>query len=99
MPLGQAPYGSREPPSPEEKPPPSSLRGFPGWSRYIFVLLAVGWVVALIATRGEKKPSAIGDTTECFADKACGDGWRCFAVPKDDRFAVSGVCSHVCEDG
>ncbi len=49
----------------------------------------------LTMSRPEKKP--ISDTTECLTTKSCGEGWRCYAEPKDDPFATSGVCSQTCE--
>lgn len=95
MPLGQAPFGTRTPSAPEPPQQPQPARP----SRFgplIWIMLG-GLVVASVFTmrRGDKKP--ISDTTECLTDRACGAGWRCFAVPKDDGFAVTGVCSQVCE--
>jgi hypothetical protein len=101
MPLGQTPFGTRSPPTPdpsEPPPPPQGIRGgpFSRFSGLIWFLLA-GLMVASLFTmrRGEKKP--VSDTTQCLTERACGPGWRCFAEPKGDGFAVTGVCSQVCE--
>jgi hypothetical protein len=54
-------------------------------------------MVALAASRGLGARTKAVDTGECLTDKSCKAGWRCFAVPKDDPFVVSGNCAQVCE--
>jgi hypothetical protein len=65
------------------------------WVYWVLASLLVG-VTAWQMRSGEKK--ATDDHTECLTDRSCGAGWHCFAVPKDDPFAVTGVCSHECTD-
>jgi hypothetical protein len=59
------------------------------------LLAAFAFASIMTIRREEKKP--VSDSTSCLTDRACGPGWRCYAEPKADPFAVMGLCSHVCD--
>ncbi|MBL8954035.1 MAG: hypothetical protein JNK82_24880 [Myxococcaceae bacterium] len=102
MPLGQAPFGSRQPgrEPPDDDPSPSSGR-FPSLSRSFFVVgfIALLAYLAAMASRGTvaEKQSGPPKAGPCLTNRSCAEGWRCFVVPKDDPFAVEGECSQPCE--
>ena len=106
MPLGQAPYGSRTPSQPDEpgdddrRPREGSARRPPAF-RWLFLISFVALLAyfAAMATRGVSKSreGGVAGPAECLTDRSCAEGWRCYAVPKDDPFAVSGVCTQQCE--
>jgi hypothetical protein len=108
MPLGQAPFGSREPAGPDEPPeqrdPRFSSGGRLGVSRWLFLVAFVAMLAyfAALASRAgarvsDRAPGALAGPSECITDRSCGEGWRCYAVPKDDPFVVTGRCAQVCE--
>ena len=102
MPLGQAPYGSRQ--SPPGEPPPDPDRGSRrvGYGSRIF-LIGAGAMILLMWLRGsygrgyETNPHGPAGPNPCLTDRSCAEGWRCYAVPKDDPFTVEGQCAQVCE--
>jgi hypothetical protein len=61
-------------------------------------------LLAFVAARGTGRSSADrnahGPTgpNPCLTDRSCAQGWRCYAIPKDDPFAVEGECTQQCED-
>jgi hypothetical protein len=99
MPLGQAPFGTRTPPEPEpgQGPPQAGPPAF-GRLRWFFWVLLAALAGVTAWQMWSEKPKPVSDSTECLTTASCGAGWRCYAVPKDDPFAVTGVCSHECAD-
>jgi hypothetical protein len=103
MPLGQAPYGSRSPPDPEEGEGPKPPSGPPPGLRisWFLVIPLVALLAYLAAGRGTRGPGHNEDgptgVHECLTHRSCAADWRCYAVPKDDPFAVPGICAQLCE--
>lgn len=105
MPLGQAPYGSRQTPRDPDgedsrdsggKSPGGRPGGF-SWILWIPIVAMVAFVAANWGKSGKATPRGVAGPTECLTDKSCGAGSRCFAVPKDDPFVVVGECAQACE--
>ena len=104
MPLGQAPYGSRQEPPGQEPPEDPRQRGdrLVARGRWIF-FMGTAVLLAFVAARGAGRGadrSAHGPQgpNPCLTDKSCAAGWRCYAIPKDDPFVVEGQCAQACED-
>ncbi|MBK7864678.1 MAG: hypothetical protein IPJ65_39950 [Archangiaceae bacterium] len=109
MPLGQTPFGSRPPTGPDEGPDPeggpgSGSRRFPGVSRWLLMIgfiAMLAYMAALASRQGSRasdgRAGAAAGPSECITDRSCAEGWRCYAVPKDDPFVVTGVCVQLCE--
>ena len=105
MPLGQAPYGSRQPPGDDEPPQDPRLRGDRrvGQGRWIF-LAGTAVLLAFVAARvngtraSDRKHTGPVGAGPCLTDRSCASGWHCYVVPKDDPFAVEGECSQGCAD-
>lgn len=106
MPLGQAPYGSRtpagrdEPPDGDPRPGPGRFGGAGRWMFSIAFIALLAYFAALASRSGVKGPARAGGVagpSECLTDRSCAEGWRCFAIPKDDPFAVTGRCAQACE--
>jgi len=105
MPLGQAPFGSRQTPPDEEPPQDPRARGdrLVSQGRWIF-LMGSAVLLAFVAARG-MGGGKTGDRAEggfarpgpCLTDRSCAKGWRCFVLPKDDPFVTEGECAQVCE--
>ena len=104
MPLGQAPYGSRQTPPDEEPPEDPRIRGDRlvsqgRWVLFAGVAVMLAFMMARTGTRAsDKKEGGYARAGPCLTDRSCAQGWRCYVIPKDDPFAVEGECSQVCED-
>ena len=104
MPLGQAPYGSRQQPSsePPEDDPRARGEGYARFGRQLF-FIGGGVLLLLLVLRGglfrgnDKNPHGPLGPSPCLTDRSCADGWRCFVQPKDDPFATEGVCAQGCQ--
>src|SRR4051812_28366964 len=100
MPLGQAPFGTREPgDGPRAPKSPFRLSDPRGWLLWVAVAALLALVLARRGDKGSKFSLAgnLAGPSECITHRSCAEGWRCFAVPKDDPFVVTGVCAQVCE--
>lgn len=104
MPLGQAPFGSRQTPRDEEPPEDPRGRGdrLVSQGRWIF-FVGTAAILAFLVARGtgtrssDRKEGGFARAGPCLTDRSCAQGWRCYVVPKDDPFAVEGECAQVCE--
>lgn len=104
MPLGQAPYGSRQTPRDEEPPEDPDQRGnrpaMPG--RWLLFASAAVLLAFMLARGGRsaadrKAAAGVAGPSPCLTNRSCAEHWYCYVVPKDDPFAVEGECSQVCE--
>ncbi len=103
MPLGQAPFGSRQTPPDDEPPEDPRARGdrLVRQGRWIF-FMGSAVMLAFIAARGfgrsnNRAEGGFARPGPCLTDRSCAQGWRCFVIPKDDPFATEGECAQVCD--
>lgn len=101
MPLGQAPFGSRQTPRDEE--PPGDPRQRPvNTGRWLLfagaaVLLAFAFARGGTGRAADRKQAGAPGPSPCLTNRSCAEHWACYVVPKDDPFAAEGECSQVCE--